>query len=107
MSAIETPRIYDITNDGAIADELGRLRADIKRLQTAQKFLENLLKEKGVTEVDGELYRVAVSYGIETERVNWRKVAEKVGFSHQLRTAHTTVGVSDRVTVSALTKNID
>ena len=101
----ETSEFYDVSNDQTVADELGKLRAKIKEMQNAAKFLEDMLKAKRVTAVDGSMYRVTISYDIETTRVNWGKVAAKLNPSHQLIAAHTKRTTSDRVNVSALTKS--
>ena len=98
------PRFFDATDDGAVADELGKLRAEIQELKNAADFLEGLLKHKGVTEAEGALFRVRVTYGIETKRVSWKDVAAKLSPSRQLVQAHTKISVSDRVLVTAKRK---
>ena len=100
-----SPRLFNATSDAEIADELGALRAEIDDLRKAAQFLEDLLKHKHVEEADGSLFRVRISYNVETTRTNWRKVAEKLGPSRQLIQAHTRVTVADRVLVTAKKKN--
>ena len=100
-----SPRFFNATDDGAIADELGALRAEIDDLRKAAAFLEDLLKHKHVEEAEGSLFRVKISYDVETQRVNWRKVAEKLNPSRQLVQAHTSVSTSDRVLVTAKRKD--
>ena len=98
------PRFFDATDDGAVADELGKLRAEIDTLKNSAEFLEGLLKHKGVTEAEGALFRVRISYDIETKRVSWKDVAAKLNPSRQLVQAHTKVSTSDRVLVTAKRK---
>ena len=99
-----SPRFFDATDDGAVADELGKLRAEIDTLRNSAEFLEGLLKHKGVTEAEGALFRVRISYDVETRRVNWKDVAAKLNPSRQLVQAHTRVSTSDRVLVTAKRK---
>ena len=99
------PRFFNATTDAEIADELGALRAEIDDLRKAAAFLEDLLKHKHVQEAEGSLFRVKISYGVETKRVNWKDVAEKLGPSRQLIQAHTSVSTSDRVLVTAKRKD--
>lgn len=87
-----------------IADKLGKLRSEIKSLTDQQKRLESILKDDGVISIDGEQYRVAISYGVVAKRVDWKTVAAKLKPSHQLVTGNTSVSVFDRVSVSALNK---
>jgi hypothetical protein len=96
--------VYNVTTDGDIADGLGEVRAQIKKLQDQQAFLEGLLKAKGVTLAEGDAFRVSISYGVETSRVDWKSVAEKLKPSRQLLTAHTSTSSSDRVRVTAMKK---
>jgi hypothetical protein len=98
------PRFFDATDDGAVADELGKLRAEIDTLRNSAEFLEGLLKHKGVTEAEGALFRVRISYDIETKRVSWKDVAAKLNPSRQLVQAYTKVSTSDRVLVTAKKK---
>jgi len=100
-----TQSFYNVTTDGDIADSMGELRAQIKKLQDQQSFLEGLLKAKGVTLAEGNAFRVSISYGVETSRVDWKAVAEKLNPSRQLLTAHTSVSASDRVRVTAMKKS--
>ena len=100
----QQPRFFDATDDGAVADELGKLRAEIDALKNSAEFLEDLLKHKGVTEAEGALFRVRISYDIETKRVSWKDVAAKLNPSRQLIQAHTRVSTSDRVLVTAKRK---
>ncbi len=99
-------QFVDVTTDGDIADALGAARAKLKQAADAVRFLEDMLKYKGVTEANGEHYRVKIAYGIETKRVDWKAVADKLQPSRQLVQAHSKVTTSDRVTVSAHKKEV-
>lgn len=100
------PKFINVTSDADVADALGEARADLAEVKARIDFLEGLLKAKGVTAVNGEKYRVAISYGIERSTIAWKAVAEHFKPSRQLLRAHTNVTVSDRVTVSALKKEV-
>ena len=99
-----SPRFFDATDDGAVADQLGALRAEIDTLKKAAEFLEGLLKHQRVVEAEGALFRVRITYDIQTQRVSWKDVAAKLNPSRQLVQAHTKVSVSDRVLVTAKRK---
>jgi len=87
------------------ADQLGALRAQIKELQDEAKAIENVLKDKGIREMDGKQYRVAVSYGVSRTSTNWKKIAERFDPSRQVIVGNTNTSYHDRVTVSALPKH--
>lgn len=97
-------KLYNVTSVSEMADELGSLRAEIETLQAAAKGLEDILKASNVVEAKGSLFRVSISYGVETKSVAWKKIAEKFNPSRQLVTANTKVSVSDRVRVTAMKK---
>jgi len=84
-----------------LADELGRIAARIKEMTEQKKLLESELKADHVDVVEGNLFRVSISYDVQTTRVDWKAVSAKLKPSRQLVTAHTTVGLSDRVNVRA------
>lgn len=75
-----------------LVDDLGRLRAKIAELQDAAKRLEALLVASGSDAIEGRLYRAAISRVEGRATVNWQAVAKHFGPSHQLVTAHTTIG---------------
>lgn len=110
MQYVNRNHFYDMTDDAACADELGAIRAEMQQLKDAASFIENLLKEKHVEVAEGRKYRVTITYGIESKRIDNKtllaKVCEKHGIepSHQLVSAHTKVVTSDRVSVKAHTK---
>lgn len=89
-------------NHAKTADQIGELRSAIKAQQDHLKYLEALLKNEGLTEVDGDRYRVAISYDVQRTTTNWQKIAKRFEPSRQLIVANTTVSVHDRVKVSAL-----
>ena len=94
-----------LTNAQIVADDLGAARAKLAKVKEEITLLEDLLKAQGITEVEGNLFRVTIAYGVETTRVNWQKVANFFKPSRQLVQAHTSTGVSDRVRVTALKKH--
>jgi len=87
-----------------LADRLGEIRAEQNQLKTEWNSIVDQLKDEGVDVVEGNAYRVTISYYIATSRINWQAVAKKLEPSRQLIQAHTSVGHSDRVTVKALSK---
>ena len=78
-----------MTTFSFIADDIGRKRAEIAKLQKELQDLESVLKDGGPGAYEGQLYRVTVSF---TDRatVAWKKIAEKLGASRQMITANTT-----------------
>ena len=97
------PTTVDLTaaRHAYLADELGRIAARIKEMNEQKKLLEAELKEDHVTAVEGDLFRVTISSDVQTTRVDWKAVSAKLKPSRQLVTAHTSVGVADRVNVRA------
>lgn len=103
---METQEFYDVTNNAAVADEIGRIDAKMKSLRTARKFLEDLLKHQGVTEVNGDTYRVTISYDVVRRTVDYRGMMSAKGWepTRQLLAAHTKISRSDRVSVKGMTR---
>lgn len=97
--------MYDVSSNEDIADSLGAIRAEIASLKAGEKLLEDMLKDRHVVATVGKKFAVTISYAVSTTRVNWKLIAEKIGFSHQLKAAHSTVTVSDRVRVTAHNKS--
>ena len=60
-----------------IADDLGRIKAEIADLTARKRELEDVIIESGETEVEGRLFRVTVSV-FERATIAWRKIAEKL-----------------------------
>ena len=71
-----------------IADDLGRIKAEIADLEIRKGELEDIIIESGETEVEGRLFRVTVSI-FDRATVAWRKIAEKLGASRQIIKANT------------------
>ncbi|MBK8168247.1 MAG: hypothetical protein IPK64_20050 [bacterium] len=73
----------------AIADRIGELDAIIKPLAKEREALAAGLKARGAGRYAGDLWSCTV---VEAERTttDWRAVAERLGPSRQLITAHTT-----------------
>jgi hypothetical protein len=101
---MSNPRFIDVSTPADIADALGAARATLNEAKSRVEFLESLLKETGETSIDGEDYHVAISYGVVTNRTDWKAVAAKLNPSRQLITAHTKASTSDRIRVSAHNK---
>ena len=99
-----TVRFTDVSTPADVADALGTARAELKDAQDRVKFLESLLKAGDADLVEGRLFRVKIARDVEQSRVDWKAVAAKLNPSRQLVTAHTSVSVFDRLTVSALAK---
>lgn len=99
---MEMQKFHNVTTPADIADALGEVKARQKELKDIQIGLERYLKAQGLTEADGTKYRVTVSYGIITARVDYRAIVDKLGTSRQMLAAHTKRNVSDRVSVKAL-----
>ena len=89
-------------NHAKTADQIGELRSEIKTQQEHLKYLEAILKNAGLDYVDGTKYRIAISYDVQRNTVNWQNIAKRFDPSRQLIVANTTVSVHDRVKVSAL-----
>lgn len=104
LNTTTQPPLFNVSDNGAVADELGSIRAKIKTLKDSQSFLESVLKDKGVSIAEGKNYRVSISYDVETQRTDWKAVATKLKPSRQLISAHSQVSVSNRIRVTAMTK---
>jgi hypothetical protein len=78
----------ETTSITAIADRIGELDAIIKPLAKEREALAADLKARGAGRYAGDLWSCTVT---EAERTttDWRAVAEKLGPSRQLITAHT------------------
>lgn len=94
----------EVTNLRNVVDALGDARAELDAAKQRVAFLEGLLKNERVAALNGDRYRVAISYDVVTKRVDWKAVAEKLEPSRQLVRAHTKQTTADRVRVSALGK---
>jgi hypothetical protein len=72
----------------ALTDEIGSIRAEIKRLEAINKQLTDQLKDTGAGKHIGAVYKSTV-YAVEPKTtVNWQAVAMHFEPSRQLITAH-------------------
>lgn len=94
----------DVSTPGHVADALGDARAQLATVKARVKFLEDMLKLNGQPIVEGDRYRVAISFNVETSHVDWKAVAAKFAPSRQLVTAHTKTTHADKLRISALSK---
>lgn len=72
----------------AYIDEAGSIDAEIKRLTKQLESIKAHIKANGAGDFGGFTFNAKV---IESERVttDWKSIAEHVGYSRQLFTAHT------------------
>ena len=72
----------------ALTDEIGTIRAEIKRLETINKQLTEQLKDTGAGKHTGAIYKSTV-YAVDPKTtVNWQAIAMHFEPSRQLITAH-------------------
>lgn len=76
-----------------MVDELGSIEREINRLKAQADNIKTLLKEEGAGRYEGEAFASLVYYVKGATKTNWQAIAEHVGYSRQLLTAHTTTGV--------------
>lgn len=69
-------------------DRLGVIKSQIAELEIEEKKLADELKALGVGVYAGQFYDANVFSQLR-EVVDWKAIAEKVGYSTQLKTAHT------------------
>lgn len=85
------------------ADRIGLLRIVLKRTQEELDTLRAELEDAGLSEIEGDFYRVSFASCKGAVKTNWKAVAAKLKPSHQLIAAHTTTGEeSVRMNVTAL-----
>lgn len=75
-----------------MVDELGSIEREINRLKAQADNIKTLLKEEGAGRYEGESFASLVYYVKGATKTNWQAIAEHVGYSRQLFTAHTTTG---------------
>lgn len=76
----------------AIIDELGSIRAEIKRLEAQDKALTAQIKSAGAGTYTGAVWQ-ALAYPVKPRiSIDWETIAKKFSPSHQLITAHTSTG---------------
>ena len=71
-----------------LVDRLGELKAEVAELKTEEQAIKDVLIEAEVEAIEGRHYRACVSLS-EVERIDYRKIIERLHPSHQLITAHT------------------
>ena len=89
------------TEKQSLVDELGSLSATMAPLKAREKEIKQLLIGTHESAIDGHLFRATISHVI-TNRVAWQAIANKVGYSRQLKTANTKQIESDRVSCKSL-----
>ena len=86
----------------AKVDELGQLHAAIARLKKDADTIRTELEEAGLTDIDGELYRVNFAQCAGKTLTDWQAIAKRLKASAQLIRAYTKTGeASTRMTVKA------
>ena len=78
----------EVTPIAELVDRLGVLRATIAPLMTELEDVEGKLKAAGKGTYAGILYNATVSE-YDRDIIQWKAIAYKVGFTHQLKAAHT------------------
>lgn len=84
-----------------LADRLGQIKAQKADISKEEKEITDQLKAEGVEHISGNLFQVDITFGIITNRSDWKAIAAKAGASRQLITANTKAVKSDRVSVKA------
>jgi histidinol-phosphate/aromatic aminotransferase/cobyric acid decarboxylase-like protein len=86
----------------AKVDELGQLHAAIARLKKDADTIRTELEEAGLTDIDGQLYRVNFAQCAGKTLTDWQAIAKRLKASAQLIRAYTKTGeASTRMTVKA------
>ena len=78
----------------ALTDEIGSIRAEIKRLEAINKQLTEQLKSTGAGKHTGAIYKSTVYAVPEKTTVNWQAVAMHFEPSRQLITAHSSTSIA-------------
>ena len=78
----------------ALTDEIGSIRAEIKRLEELNKQLTDQLKDAGAGKHTGAIYKSTVYPVPEKTTVNWKAVAMHFEPSRQLITAHSSTSIA-------------
>jgi hypothetical protein len=89
-----------MTNLTQTIDTYGKLSAQIAELQRQQKALKENLADLTKGKYEGDLFDLTVSE-FDVEKIDWQAIAEKVGYSSQLKTAHTSTRQDRRLTPKA------
>lgn len=78
----------------ALTDEIGSIRAEIKRLEAINKQLTDQLKDTGAGKHTGALYKSTVYAVPEKTTIDWKAVAMHFEPSRQLITAHSSTSTA-------------
>lgn len=92
-------------NLSTLADEYGKLKAEIADLKLRQKTIKETFESAGVHELEGDLFRCVLSDIAESFGPDWQAIAEKMNPSRQLVAANqkTLKAAHVRISVSART----
>jgi hypothetical protein len=86
----------------AKVDELGALHAALANMKRKADQIRTELEEAGLTDIEGQLYRVNFAQCAGRTLTDWKTIAERLKASRQLIAAHTTTGEpGTRMTVKA------
>lgn len=75
-----------------ITDEIGSIRAEIKRLKALDDSLTAQLKDAGIGKYAGSIWSATVYEVKGRTSINWEAIAMHFDPSRQLITAHTSIG---------------
>lgn len=67
-----------------LADELGKLKAELTKLEKRKKAITQLLKDAKVHEIEGDLFRAVLSDVDDAHGVDWEKIAVKLGATDRM-----------------------
>lgn len=82
-------------------DRLAELRAQINELKRLEETLVGEIKNAGIGKYAGQQH-VATVFAVDRETVDWKAIAERVGYSRQLLAAHTTKATIVQLRLSAM-----
>jgi uncharacterized membrane protein YdfJ with MMPL/SSD domain len=83
-------------------DQLGAMQAAIADMKRKAEQLRTELENAGLTDIEGQAYRVNFAQCAGKTLTDWKTIAAKLKPSRQLIAAHTTTGeASTRMTVKA------
>ena len=86
----------------AKVDRLGAMHAAIASMKKEADQIRTDLEDAGLTDIEGQLYRVNFAQVTGRTATNWEAIAQRFKPSRQLIAAHTTTGEpSTRMTVKA------
>ena len=89
-----------MTNLTQTIDAYGRIAAQIAELTKQQKALKEALADLGAGQYEGDMFNLGVAE-FPVTKIDWQAIAEHVGYSSQLKTAHTSVRQDRRLTPKA------